>query len=151
RVNARYFPTGEAGTIEFTVWPSLDAKDGGSPDRAETALFRELDRIRREVPTDGEMARAKSFLEQQFAYQDSSYIARAVMMARAEASPAGLRAAIDYADRIRAVKAEDVQRAAARYLSLQTTSIREVEPTSAPSRTFDADRFAATLSVWAPD
>jgi zinc protease len=89
-------------------------------------------------------------LEQRFTNQNSSYLSRSIAMARAEASPAGLRAAVDYVGRVRAVRAEDVQRAAAKYLSLQTTSIHELEPLTAPARTFDSARFSATLAAWAP-
>jgi zinc protease len=150
RAEARYFPMAHSGVLEFQIFPAQDPRNG-SPDNAESALFRELDRIRHEIPTDGELARARSILEQRFTDQSSSYLSRAMTMARAEASPAGLRAAVNYVDRVHAVSGAAVQQVAARYLHQDSTFIREREPITAPPRTFDDQRFAATLAAWAPD
>jgi predicted Zn-dependent peptidase len=62
----------------------------------------------------------------------------------------GFRTALDYRTRIRAVTAEDVQRAAAKYLTLANTSVHEYEPLAAAPRTFDADTFSTTVTAWAP-
>jgi zinc protease len=149
RVEADYFFSTNSGRFVVRVWPSADAR-GPSFDRAESALFRELDRIRREVPGETELARAKAMVEQGFLDRTGSYVARASLLARFEGSTAGLRGALDYRNFIRSIRAEDVQRSAAKHLTLQTASVIELQPSSEPQRTFDSERFAATVAAWAP-
>ena len=96
------------------------------------------------------MARAKTLLEKRFIDQSASYIGRARALARAEASGKGFRSALDYVSRIRAVTAQDVQRVAAKYLTMANTSIHEYEPFTAAARTFDADSYAQPLSPGHP-
>ena len=144
-VESEYFGLSRSGTLFFRVLPAQD-----SLDRTESAVFRELDRIRHEVPAEGEMVRAKSVLEQRLAERESSYLSRAVELAQWAASAAGAGPITEYKNRIRAVRAADVQQVAAKYLNLQTAFVRELEPFSNPPRTFDTDRFASTVAVWAP-
>jgi hypothetical protein len=71
-------------------------------------------------------------------------------LAQGEALQGSFRAAIDYCKTIRAITAEEVQRAAAKYFTLTNTSIYEYESNFAPQRTFDVAKFAETISAWAP-
>jgi len=96
------------------------------------------------------LARAKAVLEKSFLDDIATYLGRAKALARAETAGDGFRAALDNRARLRAVSGQDVQRVAAKYLSLANTSIHEYEPFSAPARTFDADTFATTVAAWAP-
>jgi zinc protease len=132
------------------MWLATDPQGGSSIDKAESAFFREIDAVRRETPTEGEMARARAQLEKRFFDETAAYLGRARALARAEASPVGFRLALDYRNQIRAVRAEDVQRVAAKYFTLANTSVHEYEPQGAIARTFDAERFAATVTTWAP-
>ncbi len=118
-------------------------------DKAEAAFFRELNRLRRETPSPGEMMRAKLLLEKHFFEENTDYVNQAWSLARAEALQGNFRAAVDYCKTIRAVTAEDVQRAAAKYFTLTNTSVYEYESSFAPPRTFDAAKFASTVSAWA--
>lgn len=150
RIEANYAAVAGAGLLIVQVWPATDSREGSAIDKAESAMFKEMDRLRREIPTDGEIARARAMLEKRFVDESSRYLGRADLIARAEGAGVGYRAALDYRTRIRAVRADDVQRAAAKYLTLANTSIHEYEPVSAAARTFDANTFAATVTAWAP-
>jgi zinc protease len=150
RIESKYLALTGAGLLAVQMSLAKDSREGFSIDKAESALFKELDRLRRELPTEGEMARAKTLLEKRSVDEAAHYLGRALAQARAEAAGVGFRAALDYRARIRSVSAEDVQRAAARYLTLSNTSIQEYEPLSAAERTFDADTFATTATAWAP-
>jgi predicted Zn-dependent peptidase len=89
-------------------------------------------------------------LEKRFVDQTGNCLNRARSLARSEAAGGGYRAAvIDYRKLIRAVTAEDVQRAAAKYLILSNTTVHELEPPSAAPRTFDSASFAKTVEAWA--
>lgn len=150
RVEASYIPGGETSVIRFQLWPTQDARGAGSLDSVESGLFRELDRIRRELVSEGELARAKSILEERFLELDSSFLNRAIRMGLGEASQGGIADVVGYRSKIRSVRAEDVQKVAGKYLIANAAVVREIEPLSAPPRTFDADRFAATVATWAP-
>lgn len=150
RVEANYLGLAGAGLLAIQGWSATNLREGSSIDKVESALFKDLDRLRRVPATEGEMARARSILEKKFIDETTIYLGRANAVARAEASGAGFRAVLDYRSRIRAVSAQDVQRVAARYLTLNNTSIHEFEPFSAAQRTFDADTFAKTVTAWSP-
>jgi predicted Zn-dependent peptidase len=119
-------------------------------DKAEAALFKEIDRLRREPLAATELQRAKILAEKILMDNQDTYAQRAAGMATAEASSPGLSLIAGQQQRIRAVTAEDVQRAAAKYLSLANTCVYEYEPYSAPARTFDSGSFAQTAAAWAP-
>ncbi|MEK6299317.1 MAG: insulinase family protein [Acidobacteriota bacterium] len=150
RVDSIYVPVSNAAMLIFQICPAGDAS-GASIDKAESGFFREIDRLRREVPSEAEMIRAKAMLEKRFIDRTESYDDRARELARAEAVFGGLRAALEYKTTIGAVKPEDVQRVAAKYLALTNTSVHEYEGLNAPPRTFDADSFATTVIAWAPE
>ncbi|HSO74543.1 MAG TPA: insulinase family protein [Blastocatellia bacterium] len=150
RVDSIYLPFTNAGMLIFHMQPAGDTS-GGAIDKAESTFFREIDRMRREIPTEAEMNRARTLLAKRFIDRTESYAGRAQELARAEAHLSGFRAALDYRTAIGAVRAEDVQRMAAKYLTLSNTSVHEYEPLIAPPRTFDSESFAATVIAWAPE
>src|ERR1041384_7534100 len=114
-------------------------REGSSIDKGEAALFKVLDSVRRETPSDVEMVRARSVIEKRILDETGTYLGRAIAFARSEANEGGFRSALDYRSRIQAVSAVDVQRAANTYLTIANTSIHEYEPFSDASRTFDSD------------
>lgn len=150
RVDSIYLPMTNAAMLVFQMRPAGDAS-GASTDRAESAFFREIDRLRREVPSEAEMNRTRTLIEKRFIDRTETYVGRAWELARAEAHLGGVRAAVEYRIAIGAVKAEDVQRAAAKYLTLSNTSVHEYEQLIAPPRTFDSESFSATVLAWAPE
>lgn len=150
RIESTYLAFAGAGLLTTQMWSAKDSREGSSIDKAEAALFKELDKLRRETPAEGEVARAKMLLEKRFFDETASYLGRARALAHAEAAGIGLRVALDYRTRIRSVSADDVRRAAARYLTLANTSIYEYQPLSAEARTFDSASFETTVVAWVP-
>ncbi len=104
--------------------------------------------MRREVPADTEIARAKSIVEKRFVNRNETYAGRARELAGSEVATGGISAALGYRDLIRAVRAEDVQRIAGQYLTLANTSLHEYEPAATAARTFDAASFLKTVQAW---
>jgi zinc protease len=149
-VEARYLPLTSASALVVQMRIANDKQGASLIDKAESHMFAELDEARRELPSEGEMARAKAILEKRFIDERGSYAGRARELALAEAARGGLGPALDYMNQIRAVRAEDVQRVAAKYLAIENTALHEYEPLSAAQRTFDAESFAKTVVTWAP-
>ena len=150
RVDAVYLAHKNGAMLVFQFRPAGDAT-GASIDKAESTFFREIERMRREAPSEGETIRAKAVLQKRFIDRNESYAGRAKELARSEALMSGLRGSEDYRTAIAAVKAEDIQRAAAKYFALSNTTVHEYESQAAPTRTFDADSFSATVIAWAPE
>lgn len=149
RVAANYIPLADDGLLAIQMQVASDAKGNVLIDRAEALLLEELDGARREIAGEGEMARARAVAEKQLLNRNESYISRAGVLAEFEAANLGLRDALDYRARLRAVRAEDVQRLAARYLTISNLAVYEYEPTAAAARTFDVGSFATTVMTWA--
>jgi zinc protease len=145
RIEANYFALADTGilTVQMQIAPNLI-------DRTESAFFREVNTLRREIPGEGEMTRAKMLLEKRFFDKSATYIDRAWLLTRTEATQGSIRSFADYRKRIEAVTAADVQRAAAKYLMFANTSVHEYEGQGAMPRTFDAEKFAATVMAWSP-
>jgi zinc protease len=145
RAEADYAASGGQGLLTVQMWVSPSAID-----RSESDLFRELERLRRELVNEAELARARSLVEKAVVDEVATYQGRARSLARAEVTGIGTRAAIDYRNRIRAVTARDIQKAAAKYIVPANIAVFEYESLSAPQRTFDSDRFAKAVLAWAP-
>jgi zinc protease len=105
RVHSEYQPAIDGGSILVRAW--LDPQ---LIDRAESALLREIDRLRREPPLAGEVARAKSIAEAQFISQYGDLLGRALWLVRSEAATSSLKLALGYRDQINLVSAEDKAR-----------------------------------------
>jgi zinc protease len=150
RIESSYLAFAGTGLLITQMWSAKNSRGGPSIDKAESALFKELDKLRRETPGEADLVRARTVLEKRFTDEDSLYLGRARTLARNEAAGLALRASLDYKARIRSVDADDVRRVASKYLTLANTSIFELEPITAEARTFDADSFTTTLSAWVP-
>lgn len=149
RIESNYLAKQKTGLLTIQMWSAGD-REGASIDKGEAALFKVLDSVRRETPSDVEMVRARSVIEKRILDETGTYLGRAIAFARSEANEGGFRSALDYRSRIQAVSAVDVQRAANTYLTIANTSIHEYEPFSDASRTFDSDTFTKTVLSWAP-
>ncbi|MFL6214657.1 MAG: M16 family metallopeptidase [Blastocatellia bacterium] len=149
RVAASYVPISDDGLLVIQMQVASDAKGNVLIDRAEALLLEELDAARREMPGESEMARARAVAEKQLLNRSESFASRAALLGAFESSQTAFRDALDYRVRLRAVRAEDVQRLAARYLTMTNLAVHEYEPGSAAPRTFDVGSFAATVTTWA--
>jgi zinc protease len=118
-------------------------------DRAEAEYFREIERFRRELLSDGELERARIMLEKNHYDTILRYEKETETMARCEARLGDYRLFDTKLSRYRAVTAQDIQAAAAKYLTLANTTVVEYEPRNAQARTFTPEKFAELLVTFA--
>ncbi|MEP7270190.1 MAG: insulinase family protein [Acidobacteriota bacterium] len=140
----------------YRLWPGAAmlvmqlTVDPARIDRAEAEYFREIERFRREVIGEGERLRARYLLEKRFLDVQSRVEQEADLLAFYQARLGESRLIEAYLDRLEKVTSQDIQQAAAKYLSFSNTSILEREPSGATPRTFNAETFAETMGIFAP-
>jgi zinc protease len=144
-VNVEYSPLPTIGmlSVQLRVTP-------GGLDHAEGEYFRQIERFRRELLSEGELQRAKSLLEKRFYDSVASLNHEAELLAHYQAQYGDFRLLNSHLTRLRDVTAKDVQQVAARFLSLGKTTVHEYEPRTAPPRTFATGKFAETVAILAP-
>ncbi len=89
---------------------------GQKVEAAEQALYRELERIKQDPPSEAELQRAKNQLEAARVFGQDSIFRQAMLLGQAETVGAGWKFENSFIDRVRMVTPQDVQRAAQRYL-----------------------------------
>ncbi|MGE0130886.1 MAG: M16 family metallopeptidase [Blastocatellales bacterium] len=114
-------------------------------DRAEAEYFREIERFRRELVGEAELARALIMLEKEHLDTISKYEDEAATLARYQIQYGDFKLFDSNLARIRAVTAQDIQQAAAKYLTLANASVQEYESSKAPARTFTPEKFAELI------
>ncbi|MGH9852488.1 MAG: M16 family metallopeptidase, partial [Blastocatellia bacterium] len=114
-------------------------------DRAEAEYFREIERFRRESISEAELQRARAMLEKDYFDTVSRYENEAETLARHQIQSGDYRSFDSNLARLRAVTAQDVQQAAAKYLTLANTSVHEYESAKAPARAFTPEKFAELI------
>lgn len=119
-------------------------------DRAEAEYFREIERFRREIISDGELQRAKSLLEKQHYDSMTTFESEAALLSNYQIRLGDWRLFDNTVNRHRAITAQDVQLAAAKYLTLANTTVQEYEPRAATARTFTPEKFAELVATFAP-
>jgi zinc protease len=124
--------------------------DPGRIDRAEAEYFREIERLRREVVSTGELQRAITMLEKRHYDKLATLEGEATLLARHQLIDGDFRLLESSLSRQRKVTATEVQQAAAKYLVLNRTVVTEVEPRDAPARTFTAEKFGELIVTFAP-
>jgi zinc protease len=142
-INANYFALPGAGMFVAQMRVDPDRID-----RAEAEYFREIERFRRELISDGELARARAMLEKQYFDTVSRYENEAEALARYQTQAGDFRLFDSDLARIRAVTAQEVQQAAAKYLTLANAAIHEYESRNAPARTFTPEKFAELVMTF---
>jgi zinc protease len=110
------YPSRRGPGVFFTQLGTAPANQA----RAEVAMLGELDRIRRDPVSPGELARAKAYLLGQFGLDRRTNARLAWYDAFFEALGVGPDFADRYAQAVEAVTAEDVQRVARTYLTTPT-------------------------------
>ncbi len=120
-------------------------------DRAEAEYFREIERFRREIISEGELQRAKSLLEKAHYDSIATFESEAELISGYQLNFGDWRLFDSAPARLRAVTAQDVQQAAAKYLTLAATTVAEYESLSAAARTFTPEKFAELVVTFAPE
>jgi len=120
------FRTGPSFLVSYlgTAPPNAEA--------AETGMLGEIDRVRGEPVTEGELARAKAYLLGNLAMDRRTSARHAWYMAFFEVIGAGWDFPERYARAVEAVTADDVARVARRYLTQPTVIV--LQPPKAPAR-----------------
>ena len=119
-------------------------------DRAEAEFFREIERFRRELVGEAELARARVKLEKDYLDTVSRYEAEAATLARYQIQSGDHKLFDKILKQIRAVTAQELQQAAAKYLALANASVHEHESAKAISRTFTPEKFAELALTFEP-
>ena len=119
-------------------------------DRAEAEFFREIERFRRELVGEAELARARVMLEKDYLDTVSRYEAEAATLARYQIQSGDHKLFDKILKQIRAVTAQELQQAAAKYLALANASVHEHESAKAISRTFTPEKFAELALTFEP-
>lgn len=141
---------------EYKAWPGAALLavrmriDPARIDRAEAEYFREIERFKRELISDGELQRARYLLEKRLLDETESVEDEAISLARAQSLLGDFRHQDALLSRVMRVTAADIQAAAAKYLTLANTSVHEFEPQGAQARTFTPESFAETMTIFAP-
>lgn len=120
-------------------------------DRAEAEYFREIERFRREIISEGELQRAKSLLEKAHYDAIANFEDEAELVSRYQSRFNDWRLFDSALNRLRAVTAQDVQQIAAKYLTLAGTTVAEYESLNATARTFTPEKFAELIVTFAPE
>jgi len=117
-------------------------------EEVERVAFAEIDRLRDELPSDEEMARALKGLRAQFAYASEGVTSIAYWL--------GSLGTIDthtlydeFLDRLAAVTAADVQGVAGRYLAPENRTVGQFLPTGEGGG--GATNASATAALWTPN
>jgi zinc protease len=112
---------------------------GRKVEDVEQAIYREIERLQNEPPTDQELQRAKNQVEASYVFGQDSNFRQAMLLGQAETVGAGWRHIDAYLEKVRTVTAEDVRRVARRYFVEDARTVGILIPT-APQR----DASAAT-------
>ncbi len=124
--------------------------DSGRIDRAEAEFFREIERFRRELIGDAELARARVMLEKEYLDTISRYDDEAGTLARFQIQSRDHKLFDAVLDRVRAVTAQEIQQAAEKYLTLSNAAVHEYESTKATARSFTPEKFAELILTFEP-
>ncbi|MEP7337536.1 MAG: insulinase family protein [Acidobacteriota bacterium] len=119
-------------------------------DRAEAEYFREIERFRREIISEGELQRAKTLLEKRYFDSTATYESEVVLLSDYQSRFGDWRLFDSEPKRLRAVTATEVQQAAAKYLTPANAAVQEYEPRTALARTFTPEKFAELVVTFAP-
>lgn len=118
-------------------------------DRAEAEYFREIERFRREIVSDGELQRARTMMEKRHYDSRSTIQGEAALLGRYQLLAGDYRLLDSELARLRAVTAQEIQQAAAKYLVINRTAVHELEPRTAQARTFTPEKFAELVVTFA--
>jgi zinc protease len=109
----------------FWFWAT--AMPGQTPEKLESELLAEMERLKQEPVSDEELQRARNQIEAHFVFQEDSVYRRASLLARFELL-GGYGSFQAFVTRIRAVSAADVQRVARAYFPADRKNVGVLLP-----------------------
>jgi zinc protease len=89
---------------------------GHIPELVERAVYAEIQKLQQEAPSEQELQRARNQVEAAYIFGQDSNFRQAMLLGQAETTGAGWRQVEQFVKKLRDVKAEDVKRAAQKYL-----------------------------------
>jgi len=117
----------ETARDPFLLVAFATASPGRPLAEVESGILRETDRLRAEPVSEGELRRAKKMIEASFFYAKDSVQSLSQQLGYYE-SIGSWRYLEDYPDRIRAITADDLRRAANEYLLEETRTVGWFDP-----------------------
>src|SRR5207247_10873828 len=96
----------------------------------EKAVLAEIERLKKEPPTEKELQKAKNQVEAHYLFEQDSVFRQAMLLGTAETVGAGWQYIADYVDKLRGVTKEDVQRVARHYLNEDIRTVGILIPLS---------------------
>jgi zinc protease len=139
-VSSSYLDLKNWGYLAFAL-----TADPNKIDRAEAAVFAELERIRSGLLGEQDIERARSALERDFYLNQEKLDELALQLARFE-TLAGHAEWRDYVKKIRAVGSQQAIQVARNYFSLPQSSVIEYQPGTAPPRSMTSDTLADSIT-----
>jgi zinc protease len=117
-----------AGYNELAASPELFTfyamvKPGVKIADVEKAVLAEIERLKKEPPTERELQKAQNQVEAHYLFEQDSVFRQAMLLGTAETVGAGWQYIADYVDKLRGVTKEDVQRVARNYLNADTRTV----------------------------
>jgi zinc protease len=107
-------------------------KPGSKIEEVEKALLMEIDRLKKEAPTDKEMQKAKNQVEARHVFEQDSVFRQAMLLGTAETVGAGWQYMTNYVENLRKVTKEDVVRVIRQYLVSDQLTTGILIPVEAP-------------------
>ncbi len=107
----------ELFTFYAVVKPGVKIAD------VEKAVLVEIERLKKEPPSDMELQKAKNQVEARYLFEQDSIFRQAMLLGTAETAGVGWQYIADYVDKVRAVTKEDIQRVARTYLNEDTRTV----------------------------
>src|SRR5438094_10632221 len=89
----------------------------------EKAVLAEIERLKKEPPTEMELQKAKNQVEAHYLFEQDSVFRQAMLLGTAETVGAGWQYIADYVKRLRGVTKQDVKRVARRYFQEDTRTV----------------------------
>ena len=122
----------ELFTFYAVVKPGVKIAD------VEKAVLTEIERLKKEPPSDMELQKAKNQVEAKYIFEQDSIFRQAMLLGTAETAGAGWQYIADYVDKVRTVTREDIQRVARKYLNEDTRTVGILIPVAQKSQTEQA-------------
>lgn len=136
---------GVAPTLVFQL-----AVDPDKIDDAEVAFFTEIEKVRRELPSEGELQRAVSVLELAHYRELQRVDGRARTLAESEAERGSYKEDFKLFAKTSTVTSAQVQKLAAHIFSINEASVFEYLPPELAARSFTPEKYFETLAILIP-